>query len=278
MTPLTTGCHLGVLTKRESKEALTICTTVQGARCVCEEASATSATSQHRRRGTLPLSTRSQPYDVDHPIVQDPSCPSLGTGQPAEVAPLADKRGELGAAWTALSIYHARRSDHSRQVLCRPLRSISTSDDGYSPRLCISEGAQKNRVVGAHRREWGCEEAHRALLYLPPVLPRGCASRVDQNQEKLSRTHPRSRPTLRTAGSLQGVPPSCCGRRVAVWSGACSNRPSRAGKRHDTQAACEPGGRGCGGVPVHPARLHTHRTSPAQALLTILARHAEPNA
>jgi hypothetical protein len=44
----------------------------------------------------------------------------------------------------------------------------------------------------------------------------------------------------------------------------------KAGKRHDAQAACEPGCRGCGGVPVHPARLHTHRTSPAQALLTIL--------
>jgi hypothetical protein len=43
------------------------------------------------------------------------------------------------------------------------------------------------------------------------------------------------------------------------------------GKRHvDAQAACEPGGGGCGGVPVHPPRLHTHRTSPAQALLTIL--------
>ena len=102
--------------------------------------------------------------------------------------------------------------------------------DGYAPRLCISEGAQKNRVVGAHRWEWGCEEAHRALLYLPPVLPRGCASRVDQNQEKLSRTHPRSIPTLRTAGSLQGVPPSCCGRRVAVWSGVCSSRPSGFGE------------------------------------------------
>ena len=64
--------------------------------------------------------------------------------------------------------------------------------DGYAPRLCISEGAQKNRVVGAHRWEWGCEEAHRALLYLPPVLPRGCASRIDQNQEQLSHA-----PTLR---------------------------------------------------------------------------------
>jgi hypothetical protein len=48
-------------------------------------------------------------------------------------------------------------------------------------------------------------------------------------------------------------------------------------KRHDAQAACEPGGGECGGVPFHPARLHTHRTSPAQALLTILMRHAEPN-
>ena len=67
--------------------------------------------------------------------------------------------------------------------------------DGYAPRLCISEGAQKNRLVGAHRRERGCEEAHRALLYLPPVLPRGCASRVDQNQEKLSPTLAASPPS-----------------------------------------------------------------------------------
>jgi hypothetical protein len=51
--------------------------------------------------------------------------------------------------------------------------------------------------------------------------------------------------TLRTAGTLQGVPPSCCGRRAAVASGVCSNRP-RVGKRHDAQAACEPGGGGCG--------------------------------
>jgi hypothetical protein len=31
---------------------------------------------------------------------------------------------------------------------------------------------------------------------------------------------------------------------------------------NDAQAACEPGGRGCGRVPVHPSRLHIHRTSP----------------
>jgi hypothetical protein len=50
--------------------------------------------------------------------------------------------------------------------------------------------------------------------------------------------------------------------------------PALKGPRHDEQAACEPGGGECGGVPVHPARLHGHRTSPAQALLTILMRHA----
>jgi hypothetical protein len=34
-------------------------------------------------------------------------------------------------------------------------------------------------------------------------------------------------PTLRSAGTLQGVPPSCCGRRAAVAKCVCSNRPSR---------------------------------------------------
>jgi hypothetical protein len=63
------------------------------------------------------------------------------------------------------------------------------------------------------------------------------ASRVDQNQEKLSRTHPQSRPTLRTAGSLQGVPPSCCGRRVAVWSGACPIQRSTASGTTSKQPA-----------------------------------------
>jgi hypothetical protein len=76
---------------------------------------------------------------------------------------------------------------------------------------------------------------------------------------------------LRTAGTLQGVPPSWCERRVAVSSGVGSIRRSKgSGKRHDVQAACEPGGGGCGGVPIHHPRLHTHRTSPAQALLTML--------
>jgi len=136
--------------------------------------------------------------------------------------------------------------------------------DGYAPRLCISEGAQKNRVVGAHRREQGCEEAHRALLYLPPVLPRGCASRVDQNQEKLSRTHPQnSRFTPRCPSVVLWTP--CSGVEWRV------SDPALKGKRHDEQAACEPGGGECGGVPVHPPRLRSHRTSPAQALLTTLA-------
>jgi hypothetical protein len=52
------------------------------------------------------------------------------------------------------------------------------------------------------------------------------------------------RPTLRAAGTLQGVPPSCCERRVAVWSGVCSSRHQGLDKARP-QAACEPGGGGC---------------------------------
>jgi hypothetical protein len=48
-------------------------------------------------------------------------------------------------------------------------------------------------------------------------------------------------------------------------------------KRHKVQAACEPGGGGCGRVPVHPLQLHTHRTSPAPALWTMLTKTCEPN-
>jgi hypothetical protein len=42
----------------------------------------------------------------------------------------------------------------------------------------------------------------------------------------------------------------------------------------DVQADCEPGGVGYGGVPVHPARLHSHRTFPAQAAASALTKHA----
>jgi hypothetical protein len=52
-----------------------------------------------------------------------------------------------------------------------------------------------------------------------------------------------------------------------VWS---VFEPALRSSGNDVQAACEPGGGECGGVPVHPPRLNTHRTSPAQALLTML--------
>jgi hypothetical protein len=42
----------------------------------------------------------------------------------------------------------------------------------------------------------------------------------------------------------------------------------KGGERHDVQAACEPGGGGCGGVPVHPLRLPI--IVRPRALLTIL--------
>jgi hypothetical protein len=47
---------------------------------------------------------------------------------------------------------------------------------------------------------------------------------LGSNTNLSSSLHPQSRPTLRTAGTLQGVPPSCCGRRVALWSGVSPSR------------------------------------------------------
>ena len=146
------------------------------------------------------------------------------------------------------------------------------SDTRRAGRVCSPKVlAQKNRVVGAHRCVWACEEAHHALLCLPPVVTRRKRVREPRCPHNWEA---QSRPSLRTAGKLQGVPPSWCGRRVAVSSAVCSRRPQ--GKRHDVQAACEPGGRGRRGVPVHPTRLQTHRTSPAQALLTILIETLNP--
>jgi hypothetical protein len=45
-----------------------------------------------------------------------------------------------------------------------------------------------------------------------------CTERRREGLTHLARSPPSSRPTLRTAGTLQGFPPSCCGRRVAPWS------------------------------------------------------------
>ena len=81
---------------------------------------------------------------------------------------------------------------------------------------------------------------------------------------RLEQTHPQnSRYTPRCPFFVLWTPCS----RVGV----CPEPTIRFG---EAQAACEPGGGGCGGVPVHPDKLHTHRTSPAQALLTMLTGHA----
>jgi hypothetical protein len=76
----------------------------------------------------------------------------------------------------------------------------------------------------------------------PPVVHRGLKEshgRVLTQVGQLTHPHPRVpmyphvpriRPTLRTAGALQGAPPSCCGRR-AVWSGVRSRPPVQRQRR-----------------------------------------------
>jgi hypothetical protein len=123
-----------------------------------------------------------------------------------------------------------------------------------------------------HRWMWVYGEAHRALLCLPPVQEgeRAALGFCRHTTWGSSLTHA---PSEQTHLSSSRFTPRCPS--VVLWT-PCSGgewrvfEPAIKRKRHDGQAACEPGGGGCGGVPVHPARLHTHRTSPAQALLTTL--------
>jgi hypothetical protein len=164
---------------------------------------------------------------------------------------------------------------------------------------------------------WVYGEARRALLSLPPALTRrgsnGEGFSMDTRllgpkwmnglkilsstrllvQTNLPTTHQRScRRRLTQLGSshtltLRANPPSeqqvhskVSFRRavdaVQRWSGVFEPA-SGFGEAHDVQAACEPGGGGRGGVPVHSPRLHTHRTSPAQALLTTLFEASPPS-
>jgi hypothetical protein len=77
-------------------------------------------------------------------------------------------------------------------------------------------------VSAVSRLEGVNGEAGRALTW----LHLHCAERAARGFDTLGAVSLSSQ----TAGSLQGVPPSCCGRRVAVWSRACSNRPSGFGE------------------------------------------------
>jgi hypothetical protein len=106
-----------------------------------------------------------------------------------------------------------------------------TQEIFHSPQCCLLR--IRRTAVGAHRWYEGVGRltVHCCTSHL---VTRGCEPALTTTVAALSHTHPQSRPTLRTAGSLQGVPPSCCGRRAAVWSGVCSDRPSRFGEASTT--------------------------------------------
>jgi hypothetical protein len=91
------------------------------------------------------------------------------------------------------------------------------------------------RSAGCHWASRGTDErcpdvVHKSVVQLSSVKVLSSTTR------ELSHTHPQSRPTLRTAGTLQGVPPSWCGRRAAgvEWG---VFEPAIKSKRHDAQAA-----------------------------------------
>jgi hypothetical protein len=132
-----------------------------------------------------------------------------------------------------------------------------TAAAGPSPRTGMRAAAHAHAAPGARVRAARCARRS-AAMWAPagpwPLSPRP-SSKSEQGSGLLG-----SRYTPRRIF-------------IVVWtfcSGVCSNRPGLEKRHWRGQAACEPGGGACGGVPVHPLRLHTHRTSPAQALLTTL--------
>jgi hypothetical protein len=175
-----------------------------------------------------------------------------------------EQRGKRGGAYRG-----TKRDSKSVRVVALP----HMGPHGARPVAASQRGCRERGMAAIPHREAHCSGT-RAATSRDATVRVGItpASAAHATIESISKLGPNwcslRAPTLRTAGSLQGVPPSCCGRRAAVWSGACSTIKGLE-KRHDAQAACEPGGGGRGGVPVHPLRLQTHRTSPAQALLTI---------
>ena len=130
----------------------------------------------------------------------------------------------------------------------------------------MSEGDERTEDIEQHQTTSSNPLAHQAPAGSPAaafitVLTHNLGS----SHTRTLRVHPQhSRYTPRCPSVVPWTP--CSGVEWRVFEPTI-----RFGEAVGAQAACEPGGGGCGGVPVHPARLHSHRTSPAQALLTILA-------
>jgi hypothetical protein len=77
------------------------------------------------------------------------------------------------------------------------------------------KGGERTEDTEQHQTTSSDPLAHHAPAQLPPSP----FCHTPGAQGFALSTHFQSSATLRTAGTLQGVPPPCCGRRVAVWRG-----------------------------------------------------------
>jgi hypothetical protein len=191
------------------------------------------------------------------PTFQDSSCSSLGAGQPAGRTDRETRVGCSMDSWCELSESCKWVHWVYCEVYCLSKHEGVTDTPSFYW-VCVSGGCSLGSMGGWRSHGICIREAPPCTAVTPPATVK-ILTALTNRESSLSHPHPQ-----RTAGTLQGVPPSCCGCRAAVWSGVRSFEPIIKGRRHDAQAACEPDGEECGGVPVHPARQHTHRTSPAK--------------
>jgi hypothetical protein len=170
------------------------------------------------------------------------------------------------------SLDAASGSVHCCEVPCRTLRSISTGGDvqdvllGFASLRELTERTREtSRWVRVDGKARTCCDSHLHCC--------DKAKARDTDLVRLGSSHPTPHPE-QTHPQSSRYTPRCPS--VVLWT-LCSGvewgvRTDHQGleKRHDGQVACEPAGGDCRQVPDHHSRLHTHRTSPAQALLTIL--------
>jgi hypothetical protein len=134
-------------------------------------------------------------------------------------------------------VRRAKRVQCSKVAPSAALRSCSICKTSASCRSTLS------RFLLSLCRALACSTSTKRTQSRRPniaSLPHCTARKAVDLNNNWGSSHPHPQSSI----TLQGVPPSCCGRRVAVWSGVCSSRPSgfgEAARRASSSLLCNHG-------------------------------------
>jgi hypothetical protein len=107
------------------------------------------------------------------------------------------------------------------------VRHHDTASDTHSRAGCSGERTWRRRIPWATAAvPRGCPATVRCAHACPPTRASLLLAKLKRCVFCHNPVAAHTAPRLRAADTLQGVPPSCCVRRAAEWSGVCSNRLS----------------------------------------------------